>query len=315
MTDPGALTLDQYLFDRDARRAEAEAPPSPATPVDIVAADGTRLVGARYAARGDRGGPVTVIAGATGVRQRYYARFAAWLAGQGVDVVTFDYRGIGDSLEGEVSASRARMRDWGALDLAAALDWTRDALGARAVGVVGHSAGGQLVGLLPDVRRVAALVTVGSQSGDYRLWPAPSRWRMALLWYGLVPGVTRAAGFLPGRLGVGESLPAGVALEWARWCRTRGYFDGDPSVDVRARLGEVRAPLLGYSFDDDPYAPPAAVDALLALYANADVTRRKVSASARLGHFGFFRPRARERYWTEARDFLRRGLAASAGRA
>jgi predicted alpha/beta hydrolase len=307
-----ALTLDQYLFDRDARRAEAEAPDPPPSSVDVVAADGMRLVGTHYPARGAKRAPAVVIAGATGVRQRYYARFAAWLAGQGVDVLTFDYRGIGDSLDGDIGDSPARMRDWGALDLAAALDWTADALGARAVGVVGHSAGGQLVGLLPDVRRVAAVVTVGSQSGDFRLWPAPARWRMALLWYGLVPGVTRAAGFLPGRLGVGESLPAGVALEWARWCRTRGYFDGDASVDVRTRLGEVRAPLLGYSFDDDPYAPPAAVDALLSLYANADVRRRKVGASARLGHFGFFRSRARERYWTEVRDFLRESLEGAA---
>lgn len=94
------------------------------------------------------------------------------------------------------------------------------------VAVVGHSVGGQLVGLLPDASRISALVTIGAQSGDWRLWPLPTRLAMAVLWYGLVPGVTHAVGYLPGSLGIGEDLPAGVALEWARWCRTPGYLAG-----------------------------------------------------------------------------------------
>ena len=39
-----------------------------------------------------------VIGGAMGVRQSFYEPFAHWLAGQGLRVWTFDYRGSGDSL-------------------------------------------------------------------------------------------------------------------------------------------------------------------------------------------------------------------------
>jgi predicted alpha/beta hydrolase len=38
-----------------------------------------------------------VVGGAMGVRQDYYAPFAQWLATQGWRVLTFDYRGSGDS--------------------------------------------------------------------------------------------------------------------------------------------------------------------------------------------------------------------------
>jgi predicted alpha/beta hydrolase len=63
--------------------------------------------------------------------------------------------------------------------------------------------------------------------------------------------------------------------------------------------------VLAFGFDDDDYAPPAAVDALLSLYDNARVTRRQVSrAEARVGHFGFFRERFRATFWEEAAAFL-----------
>src|SRR5690606_29295938 len=102
----------------------------------------------------------------------------------------FDYRGIGGSRAPGAAWHGADMRTWGEQDLAGVIcDVSeRRALGGhgRAL-VVGHSVGGQLLGLLPEPARVAASVNVASGSGDYRLWPASARWRMALLWYGLVP--------------------------------------------------------------------------------------------------------------------------------
>ena len=39
-----------------------------------------------------------LIAGAMGVKQDYYAEFAQWLAAQGYVALSFDYRGMGESL-------------------------------------------------------------------------------------------------------------------------------------------------------------------------------------------------------------------------
>ncbi len=308
-----AESLEAYLFNRHLRQeAPLATPPLADLPageeVRILADDGVSLAATLWdpAATTRARHRVVVMASATGVLRGYYATFAAWLSTRGFAVVTFDYRGMGDSAG---ASSAPAMHDWGERDLAAVLAWaaTEHGDGTHAA-IVGHSVGGQLVGLLPDPGRVSALVTIGSQSGDYRLWPLPARLAMALVWYGVVPGVTHAVGYLPGALGIGEDLPAGVALEWARWCRTPGYLVGDDGDSRRAGFAKLDAPVLAFGFDDDIYAPRAAIDALLALYLRAPIERRQLGRTAgRFGHFGFFRKRHLP-YWRDVASFLDRTL-------
>jgi predicted alpha/beta hydrolase len=127
-------------------------------------------------------------------------------------------------------------------------------------------------------------------------------------WYGVVAPVTRVFGYLPGAVLGGESVPGGVAREWARWARRPGYVVGGRD-GARARgYARLSASIFAYSFADDDFAPPAAVDALLALYARATKTHRHVRAAQlglrSIGHFGFFREPQRSRLWIEARDWL-----------
>ena len=300
--------LESYMFNRHLRPSHGP-PDGPSAPVEtpkgtdvrIITPDGVALAATAWNAPGRARHLVVVMASATGVLQRYYAPFAAWLATQGFAVVTFDYRGMGES---RTDAAAPSMHDWGERDLAAVVAWAGAELGEGRVAIVGHSVGGQLVGLLPDASRVSALVTIGSQSGDYRLWPLPSRLAMAVLWYGIVPGVTHTMGYLPGSLGIGEDLPAGVALEWARWCRTPGYLVGEGFASRREGFARLDAPVLAFGFDDDHYAPRAAVDALHALYTSARLERRQLGRDAgRFGHFGFFRKRHRA-LWRDVATFL-----------
>lgn len=62
----------------------------------IVAADGYRLAAREYSAAGVPVGAVLIVS-AMAVPQSFYADLARWLARQGWQVVTFDYRGTGDS--------------------------------------------------------------------------------------------------------------------------------------------------------------------------------------------------------------------------
>jgi predicted alpha/beta hydrolase len=238
---------------------------------------------------------VAVVSSATAVKQTYYQRFAAFLAGQGVATLTFDYRGIGGSRPASLKGFAAALQDWGARDLAGAIDWLTDRYPQARPFVVGHSIGGQLVGLADNNHRLAGLVGVGAQSGDWRLWSRPRRYWLAFAWGVLVPALTRLCGYLPGRkLGLGADLPAGVALEWARWCRSRGYVGAHLGKTVPDHFDDFRGRLLAYSVADDALAPRAAIEALLSLYTRACVQRRHVEPSAvgvsALGHFGFFRP-------------------------
>jgi predicted alpha/beta hydrolase len=309
--------LDEYLFrphlrsELDRRADRSASPVDPGESIVLHAKDGAALAASVYRGQGAAAAlrPAVVIASATGVRRGYYAPFAAFLAGRGHDVVTFDYRGIADSRR---AARKPKMHDWGEKDLAGVVEHASVTLGTRRgqVDLVGHSVGGQIVGLLPEaeIRSVRRFVTVAAQSGDYRLWPLPSRLAMAALWYGVVPGVTRAVGYLPGSLGIGEDLPPGVALEWAAWCRTPGYLVGGPGAPRKAGFARLRAEMLAFGFDDDPYAPPAAIDALLSLYENASIERVHVARAevGAIGHFGFFRDRFRKGLWDHAARFISR---------
>jgi len=80
-----------------------------------------------------------LINAATAVPRKIYRGFAASLAEQGHTVLTYDYRGIGGSRPASLRGFNARMRDWAALDVAAAIDHMRSVWPKLPLAVVGHS--------------------------------------------------------------------------------------------------------------------------------------------------------------------------------
>jgi predicted alpha/beta hydrolase len=238
-----------------------------------------------------------VIHGATATRQTYYARFAEYLASRGLRVVTYDYRGIGASAPESLRGFEASMTDWATLDARAVHEWATS-LGQDVL-YVGHSFGGQMLGLVDELRSVKAAVLVGAQLGWYRMWPALQSARHALSWYVLVPLITSAAGYLPGRAGLGVDLPSGVAREWARWCTHPDYLVGH-HPDAAARFARWDRPTLLLSSPADTFAPPDAVDALRRRLSSAPLEHRTIPD---LDHFDFFRPQANG-LWRDIVDFL-----------
>jgi predicted alpha/beta hydrolase len=279
----------------------------------IAATDGYALSARLYGAS-QTSGPVVVINPATGVRQRYYARFAEWLTHRKASVITWDYRGIGDSRPHRLRGFTGTMSDWGKHDFEGVLQLAKSRFPERELVVIGHSIGGQILGQARSNRSIARAVTIGSQFGSWKLWPGYKKWAMAGLWFALMPGVTRLMGRFPGSLGIGADLPRDVALEWAKWCRSDEFFlahgvsrDGYAAIDC---------PIVSLSFTDDDYAPKAAVDALHALYANAQVERRHLAPAdvgvPAIGHFGFFRDQFAPTLWEQLRAFVFTGPAAGA---
>jgi predicted alpha/beta hydrolase len=275
--------------------------------VELTARDGYRLGATLFQPAATNGRAVLVMA-ATGVPQAYYGKFAAFLAERGFTVLTFDYRGVGRSLHGPLRRVKARMRDWALLDGAAAFDFLDINFSNSKLLAVGHSFGGQAFGLLPRPERIAAALTVGSQSGYWRHWPLPFgrawMWAAAHVGMRLTPHLL---GYFPGsRLGLGEDLPAGVLAEWGEWCRHPRYLVG--TLGVEREYARFAAPLRLYAITDDAFAPPRAVDALATLYPSARSEVRQVRPhdvnADRIGHFGFFRERFRDSLWREARDWL-----------
>jgi predicted alpha/beta hydrolase len=279
--------------------AGATAPPVDAV-ARVPARDGYPLAATVFEPAGPPRG-VVVVSSAMAVTRGYYADFAAYLAERGLRAVTYDYRGIGGSAPPRLRGFRATLTEWGEQDLAGVLAWAAEGTGAVPLFLVGHSAGGQLFGIAPGNERVRAAVTVAAQSGYWGLWPRPSRYRLGLVWLGLIPTVTALFGYVPPWAGMRAAVPGGVAREWARWGRHPQYLIG-PDPSRREAFARVGARIRAYGAEGDFFAPPAAIDALHAWYTRASVERRQLGRE--VGHFGFFRGRFRDTLWREAADWL-----------
>lgn len=282
-----------------------------ADPIDLIAEDGTVLGATLFRpTRKPRG--TLIIHGATATPQSYYRRFAQFAAAAGgARVLTYDYRGVGRSRPSSLRGYEATMSDWAMLDAAAAHDYARERFGDEPIVLVGHSFGGQLIGLLDATREAAAVVMVGAQLGYYGHWPRHRQMQLRLTWRVLVPGLTRLLGYLPARAGLGEDLPRGVAEQWARWCSHPDYFISE-HADARERLARFDRPVLFYSFEDDAFAPEHAVTSLLERLPAARIDHARIDPVAYggepIGHFGFFRSRFAPTLWQETADYVRAAI-------
>ena len=259
----------------------------------LVAADGTVLGATLFTPRTPARGTV-IIHAATAAPQGYYRRFAQYAAQAiGARVLTYDYRGIGQSKPRSLRGFTATLTDWARLDAAAAHAYVRDNFPGEPFAVIGHSFGGQLVGLIDEPRAATGMVMVGAQLAYFRDWPAKDQRKLGFVWKMLVPFSNALFGYMPGRFGLGEDLPRGVAQQWADWCLHPDYLISE-HLDARERYARFDAPTLFYSFTDDELAPEAAVNHLLRRLRRAPIDHggsRQRSARRSIGHFGFFRPR------------------------
>ena len=253
---------------------------------------------------------VVLINSATGIPQKYYNSYANFLREEGFIVITFDYRGIGESRPENLKGFSATMHEWAQRDIKGVIDWISKELKPTKIFFVGHSAGGQLFGLASNNNLIDGMITVAAPSGYWGHWPFFQRYLFAFLWFVLMPLLTHTLGYFPSKkLRFGENLPKGVALEWALWCRNPDYLFGYGEVLDLSHYESYRAPILAYSFDDDSYAPKRAVDALLEGYTNAKVKRKHIVPEdigvSSIGHFGFFREQFRDSLWRETSEWLK----------
>lgn len=278
------------------------------TVMEIVADDGTRLAARHYHADGPARGVVLIVA-AMAVKQDFYAGLAAWLAAQGWDVVTFDYRGIGESAPPRLRGFEADILTWARQDCAAALAHARKRAAGRPLVWIGHSLGGQILAMTPGNESLAAAVTVASGVGYWRENAYPLRRYSWWLWHVLVPVATALCGYFPGgRLGVVGDLPRGVILQWSRWCRHPEYAVGAEGETMRELYRRVRLPLLAISLTDDEYMSESNVAVLHGFYVNARRDLRRIAPAdhgvTRIGHFGFFREDLGGRLWPAMLDWV-----------
>ena len=252
-----------------------------------------------------------VIGGAMGVRQSFYEAFAKWLAQQGLQVWTFDYRGSGDSLgNAPLRGFEADLFDW-ARDYEAVIDAAKAALPSQPLYLLGHSLGAQLPGFLQKPEQVDGLISIAAGSGYWRENAPRLKRTILYFWFFLVPLATRLWGYFPGRKlrKVGD-LPRGVILQWRRWCLHPRYSVGAEGELAARSYARVRFPVLALSMTDDELMTLAGTHSLVSFYNRAPSAVERIAPAdvqaRRIGHFGFFREQFSQSLWPAVLDKLQR---------
>lgn len=298
-------------------------PESSSSEVSFVAADGFLLRGRLWrtlSTRSPADRPIVIINPATSVRARYYARFAAFLHGHGFDVLTYDYRGIGESRPPSLRHLQAGWLDWGRQDFEAALNFATTHLPGQPIYVVAHSVGGFLIGLAASSHRIKRIFTMGAQYAYWRDYAPNQRLSMFVKWHVVMPFVTLLFGYFPGkRLGWLEDTPRGVVRDWTApypdfedmW--RRGSFRV-PEADLQTLIecfAAVQGEILAVSLADDEFGTIPAIRRLLRYYRNSLRTHLHIEprdiGQASVGHFSFFHSRFESSLWRLPLEWLRHG--------
>lgn len=270
--------------------------------IEITCADGYCLRGTFFTAAQQASRASVLICPATGVPQTSYFKFCGWLADQGYDVLVFDYRGIGRSLHGDLRDCEVSLQEWGELDQVAALDWLLERTGHPQALMIGHSAGGQMMGLLPNHQKIARVISVAGSTGYFGGMPATRRVIASLVMKAYLPATVRLFRYArTNAIGLGEDLPRRVALQWRDWCNRPGYVLNAIGRTVsRDYHAEFRTPITLVHAADDWIATTANVNDLLRLYPNApkQVIRLEPKSFGyrSIGHIDIFRS-SRQKVW------------------
>ncbi|WP_263263794.1 alpha/beta fold hydrolase [Pseudomonas sp. RIT-PI-S] len=281
-------------------------------PVSIACADGLELQGTLHPSA-QAAAAVVILHPATGVTERMYFAFARYLSEQGFHALTYNYRGVGLTARQVL----AGFSTWADQDVEAVTGWVAAQYPDLPRFAIGHSFGGHAIGLCASSQQLQGAVLIASQAGCLRfITPLAERLRVAALLKVIGPLCARLLGYVPGkRLGIGEDLPAQVMLEWCRWTSLPRYFFDDPSMNAAARFSRPRMPVLAIGLDDDPWAPPAAIDLISQQLTGCQVERRQLSPAhsqgQAIGHMGFFRERHAATLWPGVAQWLQRQLAVS----
>ena len=266
----------------------------------FITADNTEIIGRYFEPAPEPVGSI-IIAPAMGVLQRFYQPLASWLAQQGYLTLTFDYRGMGLSLQGKLRNVEATLTDWGRYDCSAALEHIVKRSGDRPVYWLGHSFGGQVIPLVENFTAVYRIINVGTGSGYWRE-NAIARYKVWFLWFVAAPLSLNLLGYFPGkRLGFIGDLPKGAMEQWRRWCLHPQYSFGEEGETMQERFAAIDQPITSFALTDDEFMSRENMESMLGFYSNAQTQLKWIAPQDinknRIGHFGFFRKDYEEPLW------------------
>lgn len=276
----------------------------------ISCKDGYQLAAQFYPVlNSDKPYPI-LICPATGITKNFYHAFAQWLNQQGYPVLSFDFRGIGESLHGALKDSTASINDWGIYDIPAAIEALLNRTQAEKVIIVGHSAGGQLLGIASNYHKVAKVLAIAGSTGHVKGLKGKTKVLAPVMFNIIFPVSSLVKGYGATQfIGMGENLPKNVAKQWAEFCSKPGYvMNAIGKTIFEDYHQQIQCPITSFWATDDEIATHSNVQDLLRLYPNAQTKLIELNPQQlgykRIGHMLMFK-KSHQKIWPILESELR----------
>lgn len=254
-----------------------------------------------------------LIGPATGIKRKIYTSFATHLAEQGYGVLTFENEGIGDSLTGSLKKCTASLQSWGESDLPAMLERLKEEFPDVKYHLFGHSAGGQLLGLMPNWKDLSSLFNFACSSGRIKNMNLSHRRRARFFMSTFIPANNFVFGYTKSQwVGMGEPLPKNCARQWGEWCLGGGYVKTAFGKEVKTHwYDEVNLPSIWINATDDWIANHLNVEDMISVHTKMKDTAERLTLDPKelglkeIGHMKFF-SRSNSVLWEHAINWLER---------
>lgn len=250
-----------------------------------------------------------LIGPATGIKRQFYANFANYLAESGYAVLTYDNRGIGESNNQSVNHSDITLQSWGEQDFSAAINHLKNCVPQTKYHLVGHSAGGQLIGLSPESKHLSSVFNFACSSGRLKNMTPANRIKAHFFMNFFIPVSNFLFGHTKSQLvGMGEPLPKHVARQWRHWCNGQGYVKTAFGKSVKQHwYHQLEMPSLWVNAVDDFIAIDANVADMISVFDKLPAQTLTLTPQdhglKEIGHMKFFSRQSKD-LWSMVTDWL-----------
>ncbi len=274
----------------------------------IICSDGIKLSAALFEPEGLAKAAI-MIAPATGIRKTFYFSLANFLVEHNYAVICFENRGIGQSHMGDINDVDASLINWGRLDMTAVLNEMKERFPENSYHLIGHSAGGQLLGLMDHAHEIKSMFNFACSSGYIGNIPYPYKISGSFFLRVFLP----MSAFFMGQannqwVGMGEPLPGNVARQWSRWCTGPGYVANDFGTTIDTHFyDKIDIPSKWVHATDDPIANLDNVKDMIRVYSQIRAEVHTIDPKEfdypNLGHMQFFSSK-RKKLWKLVLDWM-----------
>lgn len=258
-----------------------------------------------------------MLSGGTGFKKEFYLPLANYLAEHGLATIVYDYRGTGESRPADMRNCDFSFSDYGQKDMPAVLDFLDARYPDLPKLILGHSAGGQQVGFMPNVHKVQGLVAVATSVGYLPYMPLGYRLKSYYFFYLFTPLSILLKGYVASkRFKIMEDLPRRVVTQWRAWCAKANYFFDPKFYGKSVPIGvfdRMPFPIQVFWATDDPISNARSVPAFWNQVKSEkglsfQVLRPEDWNTAKIDHYGVFRAQFKDSLWREVLGALQRML-------